>query len=334
MTWHDNIAEEYYGIELVKGEESYQFSSYYLLTMIQQYVQAEAKFIRSKNFQTIEGSLYTQFNGSYKLSKYQAWLVLDEYVKQNQLDQKIYQFNPVIINCGGQQINIFNPSYHFLLQKIKENNIPDEKIIKMIRLLLIGFEPKNKELPPHEQSEYVHEYLEEMPVTLPALVVTLFGSEVSRNPMSIIPSLMLLDLIESNAVLSFNELPITLKTCLPQSTNPQVIIIEWLMRYWKNSTEKKISLNRLSKLQFEQKQKESNINQPSELRFYTYKIMEMMSKVLELQLPKNKLLFYASESDSTEICTLFDSTRIYSFDSFCSESSIEEIKQDMPRLTC
>lgn len=327
MTWPDNIAEEYYGIELVKGEESYQFSSYYLLTIIQQYIQAEVQFIRSKNFQTIEGNLYTQFNGGYKLSKYQAWLVIAEYVKQKQL-------NSVIINCGGQPINIFNPSYHSLLKKIKKNNIPDEKIIKMIRLLLIGFEPIIKELPCHEQSEYAHEYLEEMPVALPTLVVTLFGSEVSRNPMSIIPSLMLLDLIESNAVLSFNKSPITLENCLPQSIDPKIIIIEWLMRYWENSTEKKISLNRLSKLQFEQELKHSNVNQQSELRFYTYKIMEMMSKVLELQLPKNKLLLDFSGNDSTEICTLFDLTRIYSFDSFCSESSIEEIKPDIPRLTC
>ena len=147
--------------------------------------------------------------------------------------------------------------------------------------------------------------------------------------------------IFSSSSSSFNELPITLENF--SNIKSSVIIIEWLMRYWENSTEKKISLNRLSKSQYEQKQKEKNINQPSELRFYTYKIMEMMSKVIELQPPKNKLLFNTSGNNSTEICTFFDSTRIYSFDSLCLEQlstteleeEVDKIEQDnVPRLTC
>lgn len=381
MGWFDGLEQEYYGVEFVKNGKSILFPSTDLLEIVQRFVKLQIDNLKFQDFQMIENNIYAQFNCGYTPYNMRTWLALAEYIKQKDPNQADVKISPIVINCGGRKINIFNPSnrytydygtyerldidiadsfnlaagvdvfdsfinpskeyvqeryakdikgfqgdkskilltngnhpmylkstdaleyerrgltYHYLLQRVKETNISDEQIIKMIRLLLIGAQPQ-------------HDGLQEMPKALPALVVALFGSEASRNPISFIPSLMLLDLIENKVTISFNGLPITLENCLKHpdydltqsqsadhnrnkklmcvsglhpmvhggsfgefkknkyqlsnttsNIKSAVIIIEWLTQYIKHYSEDEIYLNRVSKSEFEQKQQEQTQEQ-------------------------------------------------------------------------
>jgi hypothetical protein len=143
-------------------------------------------------------------------------------------------------------------TYHFFVKQLMEAKLDDITITKMIRLLLKGFAPvtgliketiardtkayedcliayQNKKinkktfnkciqdlyLSPNKLQKNAHPDLENMPEFLPGLLVALATPEVSRNPLCFVTGInMLLDLIESRAVLSINGLPITWENCL------------------------------------------------------------------------------------------------------------------------
>ena len=106
-----NIHEKYYGIELVHKGSSFSLSALELIRKIQESVKKQEECITPQQLEFIQHSVH-QIYGGYRPTNFQEWLTLAEYIQQK--ERRVSEPTvPVIVNCGGSKIVIFNPSNRY-----------------------------------------------------------------------------------------------------------------------------------------------------------------------------------------------------------------------------